>query len=118
MKLLKIFRRKSKKELSLDEKITEIIDRHLEIRDKSNYHYKIDDVHKVPTYVVAMCQEVSDIIPNSSLEDIISIDQYNAGSIDYFRKFILHCMELNEELQTKSDIRKKENRKYFIIYYI
>jgi len=69
-----------------------------------NVFYKIIEKHldnpnrfQDNNWVLKMCQELSDNIPNSQVEDIQHLDLYNMGHIDYHHKFALHCDELYQK---------------------
>lgn len=61
-----------------------------------------DKVHKVPVYVVRMCESLVKAIkangnPDVTVAEVISVELNASGHSDYHRKFALYCFELAQK---------------------
>jgi len=61
-----------------------------------------DKVHKVPVYVVRMCESLAKAIkangnPDVTVAEVISVELNASGHSDYHRKFALYCFELAQK---------------------
>jgi hypothetical protein len=68
----------------------------------------MNEEFKVPNYVYNMCVELLEFIEGSTISDIISLDKYNMGSVDYSSKMSLHLVELKKKLYIALSLERRD----------
>lgn len=78
------------------EEFGKIISKHLENRGKKEDDYLPSEEDSFyPNYVMNMCKEINDMMPNKeSLQDILNSETTAMGHVDYHSKFSLYCAEI------------------------
>ncbi len=69
------------------------VERHVQNRKSIPDYMAQDPIYQVPKYVIAMCQDLCDLIdrPDVKLMDVLMIEKTAVGHSDYQHKLALRC---------------------------
>jgi hypothetical protein len=90
------FQKQTEFEKNIDS-FKKIIMKHLDNRDKKNdmsIFQPSEEDSFFPKYVMDMCKDINNQMPNVELDRIKSKETMASGHIDYVNKFALYCAEL------------------------